>query len=123
MSIKIIKEGGQSAYAVIPYQDYLELLEKVEDAQDIQAADEIWYRDKSEQEETVPVHVVRELVNQEWPLRVWRIYRNLTQQALANHADISKSYYSQIDSGNRPGSVAVLKRIATALNVSLDDIF
>ncbi|MCP4362332.1 MAG: helix-turn-helix domain-containing protein [Chloroflexi bacterium] len=122
MNVEIIKEGGSPAYAVLPYDDYIQLTEKLEDLEDIQAADEVSYRIKSGQEETIPAHVVRELVDSERPLRIWRKYRGLTQQNLADQIGISKSYYSQIESGNRSGSIAALKRIATALNISLDDI-
>jgi len=66
--------------------------------------------------------MVRELMNSDHPMRVWREYRGLTLQALADQAGISKSYLSQIESGNRSGSADVLKRIAVALNVTLDDI-
>ncbi len=121
-NVTIIKEGGSPAYAVLPYQDYIQIVEKLEDMEDIQDANEISYRIKSGEEETIPAHVVRELMESERPLRIWRTYRGLTQQTLADQIDISKSYYSQIESGNRPGSAAVLKRISAALNVSLDDI-
>ena len=122
MKVTIIKEGGSPVYAVLPYQDYIQIMGKVEDIEDIQDATEISYRIKSGEEETIPAHVVRELIDSKRPLRIWRTYRGLTQQALADQVGISKSYYSQIESGNRPGSAAVLKRIAIALNVSLDDI-
>ncbi len=122
MSVQIIKDGGVPVYAVIPYNDYLQLLEEIEDARDIREADEISARIERGEEETIPAHVVWELMNSERPLRIWRQYRGLTLQALADQVGISKSYLSQIESGNRSGSTNVLKRIAQALNLSLDDI-
>lgn len=107
---------------MIPYNVYLQILEKLGDIEDIKAADEISYRINRGEEETLPSHVVRELVSTDHPLRVWREYRELTLQALADQVGISKSYLSQIESGKRRGSAEVLKRIATALNVTLDDI-
>jgi transcriptional regulator with XRE-family HTH domain len=56
------------------------------------------------------------------PVRVWREYRGLTQQALARTAGISASYLSQIESGKRTGTTAALSAIASALNLALDDI-
>jgi transcriptional regulator with XRE-family HTH domain len=37
-------------------------------------------------------------------------------------AGVGKSYVSQIEAGKKPGSVAVLKRMATVLRVALDDL-
>lgn len=122
MNVQIIKSDGAPAFAVIPYQEYLELLEKLEEADDIKAADEVRYRIHNEREETLPAHVVRELVHSEHSIRVWREYRGLTLQALADRVGISKSYLSQIESGNRSGSADVLKRIAAELHLTLDDI-
>ncbi len=122
MSVQVIKDKGFPAYAVIPYNDYLQLLEETEDARDVRDADEARARINRGEDETIPADVVWELLESERPLQVWRKYRGLTQQALANQIGISKSYFSQIESGNRDGSKKVLKRIADALNVSLDDI-
>ncbi|MCP4427952.1 MAG: helix-turn-helix transcriptional regulator [Chloroflexi bacterium] len=122
MSVQIIKDSGGPAYAVLPYNDYLQLLQEIEDARDIREASEISARIARGEEETIPSHVVRELALSERPLRIWREYRSLTQQELADQVGISKSYLSQIETGNRSGSANVLQRIAQALNVSLDDI-
>jgi transcriptional regulator with XRE-family HTH domain len=50
------------------------------------------------------------------------IYRALSQHELAAKAKISASYLSQIETGKRNGKVEVLKAIAGALDVTLDDI-
>ncbi len=122
MNVQIIQSDGQPAFAVIPYKVYLQILEKLEDMEDIKEANEISYRIKRGEEETFPSHMVRELINSDHPMRVWREYRGLTLQALADQVGISKSYLSQIESGNRSGSADVLKRIAAVLQVTLDDI-
>jgi transcriptional regulator with XRE-family HTH domain len=46
----------------------------------------------------------------------------LTQQQVAAEAGISKSYLSQLESGQRKGTTTILSAIARALNVSLDDL-
>ncbi|MBE2199186.1 MAG: helix-turn-helix transcriptional regulator [Anaerolinea sp.] len=101
---------------------FLNHAEKLEDADDIKTAREVSYRIRQGEEETLPAHVVRELVHSAHPLRVWREYRGLTLQSLAEQVGISKSYLSQIESGHRSGSADVLKRIAAALQLTLDDI-
>ncbi|NKQ36620.1 MAG: helix-turn-helix transcriptional regulator [Chloroflexi bacterium] len=122
MSVQIIKEGGVPAYAVMPYDEYLHLLGKIEDAEDIQEANEIRARIERGEEEMIPASLMRALVNGERPLRLWREYRGLTLQTLADRVGISKSYLSQIETGDRDGSIDVMKRLAAALDVSLDDI-
>ncbi|MCB8944932.1 MAG: helix-turn-helix transcriptional regulator [Ardenticatenaceae bacterium] len=73
-------------------------------------------------EELIPSAVVYAILDGENPIKVWREYRSLTQQQLAETADLSPAYLSQIESGKRTGTAEILKAIATALNVSLDDI-
>lgn len=73
-------------------------------------------------EETVPAPLVRRLIRGENPVKVWREHRGLTAAALAEHADLSKSYLSQIEAGERTGTVATLKKIAETLKVDLDDL-
>lgn len=106
----------------MPYDEYLHLLGKIEDAEDIQEANEIRARIERGEEEMIPASLMRALVNGERPLRLWREYRGLTLQTLADRVGISKSYLSQIETGDRDGSIDVMKRLAAALDVSLDDI-
>jgi transcriptional regulator with XRE-family HTH domain len=56
------------------------------------------------------------------PVKVWREYREMTQQQLAAAAGISASYLSQIESGKRRGSAEVLAAIARALRLTVDDL-
>jgi DNA-binding XRE family transcriptional regulator len=116
--IQIIEKDGKPAFAVLPYSDYLRLLEAAEDAADarfIKAFD-------ASREERVPAEVVDRLLAGENPLRVWREYRRLTQDQLADKAGVSKPYLSQIETGERAGS-AVLPRIAAALDLTVDELF
>ena len=73
-------------------------------------------------EELIPSSVVYAILDGENPIKVWREYRGLTQQQLAETADLSPAYLSQIESGKRTGTAEILKAIATVLNVSLDDV-
>jgi DNA-binding XRE family transcriptional regulator len=73
-------------------------------------------------EELVPSEVVYALLDGENPFRVWREYRGLTQQQLADQVGISKPYLSQLEAGKRRGGVEVLKRIAQALKLTLEDL-
>jgi len=109
--------------AVLPFEEYRKLLEMAEDAADIQAADQVLADLKAGNTALLPFEMASHLLDEtRHPLRIWREYRGLTQESLAGEADIGKSYISQIESGAKPGSVAVLKKLAAALNVDVDDL-
>jgi DNA-binding XRE family transcriptional regulator len=118
MTAQIIKQGDQPEWAVIPYKEYLELLEKAEMLEDVAAYD----RAIAINEEGIPYEVVKSLVEGENPLKVWRTYRGLTQMQLAEKTGLSQSQIAMIESGEREGTVKVLRRIAKALNVDIDDL-
>jgi transcriptional regulator with XRE-family HTH domain len=73
-------------------------------------------------QEFVPAAIADRLIAHENPLRVWRRFRGLTRQRLAAKARISKPYLSQLESGAREGSMSVLKRLAAALELDVDDL-
>ncbi len=72
-------------------------------------------------ETTYPSEVVgRIIVDGEPPLKVFREWRGLTQEELAEKAGTSKGYISQIETRHRQPSRKLLYRLAKALDVSPD---
>jgi DNA-binding XRE family transcriptional regulator len=121
MSVQAIEKDGKPEWAVIPYEEYQRLLEEAEMLQDIQAYDEAKLS-VAGGEELVPSEVTYAILDGENPIRVWREYRGLTQQQVAEKAGISKPYLSQLETGQRKGTTEVLSAIARALDVSLEDL-
>jgi DNA-binding XRE family transcriptional regulator len=121
MSVQVIEKDGRPEWAVIPYEEYERLLEEAEMLHDVRAYDEA-KKAISEGEELVPGEVTYAILDGGNPVRVWREYRGLTQQQLAEAAGISVPYLSQLESGKRRGSAEVLAAIAKELELSLDDI-
>ena len=121
MSVQVIEKNGQIEWAVIPYAEYQKLLAAKEMLADIQAYDTAKAQIEAG-EELIPSQVVDALLDGKNPIRVWREYRGLTQQQLADQAGVSKPYLSQLESGKRHGGVAVLQKIAQALDLSLEDL-
>lgn len=121
-NIQIIEKEGHAEYAVVPMDEWRRICALAEDAEDIQAADNAVRELAEGYDETVPVEVVRELLDDKHPLSVWRRYRGLTQQKLADAAGVGKSHISQIESGAKTGSVKCLRRLAEALRVDIDDL-
>jgi DNA-binding XRE family transcriptional regulator len=121
MSVQIIEKNGRPEYAVVPYKEYQRLVAEAEMLQDVRDYDEAKLA-VTGGEELIPSQVTYALLDGENPLRVWREYRELTQQQVAEAAGISKPYLSQLESGQRKGTTEVLQAIAKVLNVSLDDL-
>ncbi len=119
MTPEIIQKEGYP-YAVVPIEIYKKLVEDSEMLADIQAYDNAIVRN----EEFFPLDVIEKItIDVEHPLKVWREYRNLTQEQLAEAVEnISLSYLSDIESGKQVGSMAVLNVIADVLKVDVEMI-
>ncbi|WP_377295360.1 helix-turn-helix domain-containing protein [Rhizobium sp. SG2393] len=109
---KLVIDG--KSYVLLSEDDYEDLIDGLQ-------ADAIMARVDAG-EETWPFEVVQAKANGENPVRVYRQYRKMTTTELAAAAGISQPYLSDIETGKKPGSVAVLLRIARALKVDLDDL-
>lgn len=117
-SPQYIQTGTGERMVVLSEKDYNELLERVEEHQDIQDANEV----RARGEESFPDSVAEALLDGVPPVRVFREYRGLRAGDLAEKAGISQGYLSEIEAGKKPGSVAVLRRIAQALDLELSDL-
>jgi DNA-binding XRE family transcriptional regulator len=113
MSYDTIERHGK-LFVLVPKAKY----ERIEAELDVRAYD----RAKAKGQELIPAAVVDRLLAGENPIRVWREYRRLTLEQLADATGISKPYLSQIENGLRQASVNVLGRLAGALAVDLDQI-
>lgn len=56
-------------------------------------------------------------------IKTFRIIQNISQADLAERADISVPFLSQIECANKFPSPAILARLADALEVSVSDMF
>ncbi|MGR6431653.1 helix-turn-helix domain-containing protein [Rhizobium sp. PAMB 3174] len=101
-------------YILLSEEDY-------EDLVDVIHANKIMAR-VAAGEETWPHELVVELAATDSRLRTYRKYRGMTMAALAKAAGISQPHLSDIENGKKTGSVDVLKRLANALSVDLDDL-
>jgi DNA-binding XRE family transcriptional regulator len=121
-NIQLIERDGKPEWAILPYEEYLKLVEQAEMLEDIRDFDAAKAALENGEDELVPAEVVFAILDGENPIKVWREYRRLTQQQLADAAGISKPYLSQIETGKRTGATEVLSAIAKALDVSLDEV-
>lgn len=116
---QILKKDGEPAFAVLPIGEWRRLMERLadlEDARDIAAiaADET--------RRMIPGEVVRRLLDDEHPLKVWREHRGFSRAALATKVGLTPGHIGHIESGRRHGTPEALRRLATALDVKVDDL-
>jgi DNA-binding XRE family transcriptional regulator len=122
MSVQIINQGDRPEWAVVPYEDYLQLVEDSELLQDIQDYDSAKAALERGDDELIPSEVVYAILDGENPIRVWREYRRMSQRETAEQAGISVPYLSQLETNRRKGSLDVLSAIAKVLQASLENI-
>ena len=106
MNVQVIEREGKPEWAILPYEDFLQLMEQAE----------------SGEEETVPSELAYTLIEGKNPIKAWREYRHLSQKQLADSAGISIPFLSQIESGKRKASISIMVRLAKALQVRVDDL-
>ena len=122
MTVQIIKQGDKPEWAVVPYDVYIQLVEKAEMAQDVQNYDSAKAALEHGDDELVPSEVIYAILDGSNPIKIWREYRGMSQHEMAENAGISVPYLSQLETNKRKGSLNVLSSIAKVLKVSLESI-
>ena len=115
--MQILEKDGKPAFAILPYEEYQALLDAQEELSDIRESKTIL-----ESSDRVPSEVVNAILDGQNAIKVWRKHRGINQTNLASEVGISSAYLSQIEKGERDGSMQVLRKIAAALAVDLDDL-
>ena len=118
----IITTPNGDRMAVIPVEEYERLVEAAEETTDVRAYDEAKRRLASGQDELLPAIMVNRILDGEKALRVWREHRGLTLKELADKAQVSAPFVSQIEKGQREGSIETMRKLADALKISVDDL-
>lgn len=108
--------------AVLPEAEYRLLAEAAEDNADREIIAEFRRKLAAGEEELIPAEFVDRIVDGENRIRVWRDFRGMTAAVLAEKAGISQGFLSQLENGKREGSIPVMKAIAAALRMDLDDV-
>lgn len=106
----------------IPRSEYDRLLGLAQDLADLQSFDRARAQLASGEDELIPAAFADRLMVGENPLRVFRDLRGLTQAALGDRAGVNRVTVAEIETGRKQGSIATLRALATALDVTLDDL-
>lgn len=115
MHPQFIVQKGQPIFAVLPYKEYKDILEKLEDIETIKLS-------QQDDSERFPFELLQAIANGKNSIKAYREYRELSQVELAKQVGVSKQYISQIETGERVGAAKILKKIAKILRVDLEDI-
>lgn len=115
--MQTIKTPNGETLVVLALAEY----DKLIDQADIAAADKAM-ASVAAGEEVIPAEIANRIIDGENKVRVWRDHRGMSARELAAAVGVSPPYISEIEGGKKEGSVSVLKKIAEALRVDLDDL-
>src|SRR5271170_4468273 len=117
---KITRKGKE--YAVIPVEDLLKLMDDAEMLADVKAYDAAKGRLRRGDDELIPFEIVERRLAGESTVKIWREYRELTQEELAERSKLSRAMIAAIETGRKKGGIDTLKRLAAALKVDLNNL-
>jgi len=120
MTMQLIEIDGRKL-AILPLEEYRELVDAAEDQADVVAAIAADKR-RQDGEEYLPSAMVNRLIDGENALRVWREYRGFTLSRLADSTGINKASISLLENGKSFGRPATWRALAEVLRVTVDDI-
>lgn len=109
MDYTVVSQNGKPAFAVVPYDDFMSLLEH---------------------EKRVPLEnglipheiVERHLLNDVSLVKCWREHIGLTQIELADKAGLKQSSLARIESGQSKPRKTTLEKLAEAMNLTLEQL-
>ena len=101
IDVQIITQGNQPAFAVMPYSDYLAMMQSTQKI-----------------DPTIPHAVAGLCVRQRISLlAAWRIHRGLSQSELAEMIGMTQAAIAQMERSDRRLQRRTLQRLADALSV------
>ncbi len=103
-NVQILEQNGLPAFAVLPYDDYVQLVSFNDD-------------------EYIPHEVVGLMVKNGYnTVKAWRVHLGLTQKEVARKAGITQSALSQMESSDNEMRTSTLEKLAVALGVSVSQL-
>lgn len=118
MNVQFIEKEGHREWAVLPYTTYQHLLDAYEMLRDIQAFDQAIARE----EEMIPVQWIDRLLNGESPVQVWREYRQMTQDELAQLCGVTREVIKAVEMKTRQPDPQLCANLARCLRVEADEL-
>ncbi len=113
-NVQFIENNGKREYAILPYALYERLAALVEEATDAQALNDFHLRDDGFR---IPDDLLRRELAGESPVKLWREYRGLTIEGLAERAGVAVAEIRQIEKGVLAPEGDLLTRLAKKMGI------
>jgi len=113
-------EGKQ--YALVPTPEMKKMVQASEMFSDVKAYDKTIREFQESGAEALPLALTKRIIKGEHPVKVCREHLKMTQAELAKKIGVTGTYIFMLESGRRKGGVATLKKLAYALNVTLEEL-
>jgi predicted transcriptional regulator len=98
------------------------LVDDSEMLSDVRAYDAAKARLEDGEDELIPLEITDRRLAGESTVKIWREYRDITQEKLAKASKVSRAMIAAIESGRKTGGIATLKKLAGALDVDLENL-
>ena len=105
---QIITQNGKPAFAVIPWNEYQELIRNQIDSDE----SDVWF----------PNEVVKANVRGNCLIKAWREYFKLTQAELAVRAGMKQSALARLDSVSITPRKSTLTKLAEAMEIDVEQL-
>jgi DNA-binding XRE family transcriptional regulator len=116
MNVQVIEKEGKPEFAVLPFEEYETLLQRLEDLEDAHDLQEC----RANPGESFPAALADRLLEGENPIKLLREYRGMTQSGLAAKVQVTVAHISQIENRKRECSVKLLRALSKALAVDME---
>ena len=121
MHIERITRRGKE-FAVLPLEALRKLMDDAEMLAGVKAYDAAKGRLKRGEDELIPFEITERRLAGESSVKIWREYRELTQEELGRRSEVSRAMIAAIETGRKKGGIDTLKKLAAALRVDLDNL-
>jgi DNA-binding XRE family transcriptional regulator len=116
------EKNGQQ-FVAVPLKIYEQMAEDAEMLADIAAADAAKAEMARSNAVGIPLALVKRMLDDGiHPLAAWRDHRGHTQAQLAEKSGVSRDLIAHIERRSRNGSTATLRKLATALQVGIENL-
>ncbi|MFO7760527.1 MAG: type II toxin-antitoxin system prevent-host-death family antitoxin [Thermodesulfobacteriota bacterium] len=105
---QIITKDGEPAFAVIPWEEYQDLIRNQADPDE----SDIWF----------PNEVVKANARGDNLIKAWREYLGLTQAGLAAKSGMQQPALARLESGESTPRSSTLKKLAAAMELSVEQL-
>jgi ribosome-binding protein aMBF1 (putative translation factor) len=115
----VIEHEGKPTHVLLSFAEWERIRAILEDAEDVEVVRRV---EADPNQDRIPLEVVKRLLDDESPIKVWREHRGLTQQALARAAGLPQSTIARLEGGARKGTVEQMRKLAGVLGINLDTL-